>query len=103
MKVILVLPITFALVLTAPQKDATIIKSNLENIGIDGYNFQYETSNGIAADEQGQLKNAGSENEVMAVRGQFKYLGPDGVTYTITYTADENGFQPQGAHLPVAP
>lgn len=61
---------------------------------------RYETSNGIAAQEQGQLKNAGSEQEAIAVQGQFKYVGPDGVTYSVTYTADENGFSPQGAHLP---
>lgn len=60
----------------------------------------YETSNGIAADEQGQLINAGTDNEAIAVTGSFKYVGPDGVTYTVTYTADENGFQPHGDHIP---
>lgn len=46
--------------------------------------------------------NAGSENEALAVRGQFKYTGADGVVYSVNYVADENGFQAEGAHLPVA-
>lgn len=65
--------------------------------------LRYETSNGISAQEEGHVINAGSEQEAIAVRGQFQYTGPDGVSYTVTYVADENGFQPQGAHLPVPP
>ncbi|CAH0558129.1 unnamed protein product [Brassicogethes aeneus] len=88
--------------LSAPQgqdKDATIVKSEMENIGIDGFNWAYETSNGISAQETGELKNAGTENESISVKGSYKYVGPDGQTYEVTYIADENGFQPQGAHL----
>lgn len=62
-----------------------------------------ETSNGIVSQEQGQLKNVGTENEAIEVRGQFSYTGDDGVVYTVTYVANENGYQPSGAHLPVAP
>ena len=61
---------------------------------------RYETSDGTSAQEQGQLQNAGSENEAISVRGQFSFVGLDGQTYTVTYVADENGFQPQGAHIP---
>lgn len=41
--------------------------------------------------------------ESEAVSGSFSYTGPDGVQYSITYTADEEGFHPQGAHLPTPP
>ncbi|XP_065164144.1 flexible cuticle protein 12-like [Atheta coriaria] len=107
MKTIFAFIALLAVVFAAPQnpadRDAVVVRSELDNIGVDGYNWAYETSNGISASEQGQLNNAGTENEIMAVRGQFSYVGADGVTYTVTYIADENGFQPQGAHLPKAP
>lgn len=35
--------------------------------------------------------------------GQVQYTAPDGQVIRLVYTADENGFQPQGEHLPVAP
>lgn len=53
------------------------------------------TANGIKAEEQGEVKNKGTDNEIQSVRGSYSYTGPDGVLYTVTYIADENGFQPQ--------
>lgn len=38
----------------------------------------------------------------MIVAGSYSYKTPDGEILTMTYTADENGFHPQGTHLPVA-
>ena len=40
------------------------------------------------------------DDDSYSVSGQFSYTGPDGVTYTVVYTAGEQGFQPQGDHLP---
>ncbi|KAL3283223.1 hypothetical protein HHI36_006371 [Cryptolaemus montrouzieri] len=104
MKMILVLCAIMAIAYAAPQgqadKDAVVTRYDSDNIGIDGYNFAYETSNGISQQEQGQLQNPGTENESISVRGQYSYVGIDGRTYTVIYVADENGFQPQGEHIP---
>ncbi|XP_052755495.1 flexible cuticle protein 12-like [Galleria mellonella] len=82
------------------SRDATILRYESENIGVDGYNYAVETSDGKSAQETAQLKNVGTENEAIEVRGSFSYTGPDNVVYTVTYVANEAGFQPQGAHLP---
>lgn len=83
----------------APQgadQAATVLRFDNENIGVDGYKFGFETSNGISHDEEGQLQNAGSENELMQARGSYKFTDPaSGKTITVTYTADENGYRPQ--------
>ncbi|KAK9869783.1 hypothetical protein WA026_003515 [Henosepilachna vigintioctopunctata] len=104
MKMILALCAIMAVAYAAPQsgadKDAVVTRQEIDNIGIGGYNFAYETSNGISQQEQGQLENAGSEDESIAVRGQYSYVGVDGRTYTVIYIADKNGFQPQGEHIP---
>ncbi|KAI8420432.1 hypothetical protein MSG28_008922 [Choristoneura fumiferana] len=60
----------------------------------NGVHPPFETSNGIRAEES---NNNGQS------QGGFSYKGDDGNTYTITFTAGEGGYKPQGAHLPVAP
>lgn len=37
------------------------------------------------------------------VQGRYSYPAPDGTPITIEYTADENGFRAQGAHIPTPP
>lgn len=65
--------------------------------------LSYETSNGIRADQQGYLKAIGTPLEAQVMTGSYSYTGPDGVVYTVTYIADENGFRAEGAHLPQPP
>lgn len=92
------------LVAARPQssKDATIVKYENENIGVDGYKFAFETSDGTKREETGELKNlGGDEGEAVVMRGSFTWKDEEtGQVYTITFIADENGYQPQGDHLP---
>ncbi|XP_044731287.1 endocuticle structural glycoprotein SgAbd-2-like [Chrysoperla carnea] len=75
-----------------------------QEVNPDGsYKWAYETGNGIAAQEQGYLKNPGTDAEAQVAQGSYSYTGPDGVLYTVTYIADENGFRAEGAHLPTPP
>lgn len=98
-----------SLALSAPAQLASnevipILSQDAE-VNFDGsYRSSFETGNGISAQEQGQVKNAGNpETEAAEVQGSFQYPSPDGELIQVSYTANENGFQPQGAHLPVAP
>ncbi|CAH2105197.1 unnamed protein product [Euphydryas editha] len=105
MKSFIVLALFVAVAVAAPANpdaDAQIVRQENNNIGVDGYSYAVETSNGIKQSETGQLKNIGTENEALEVRGEFSFVGNDGILYTVTYISNENGFQPQGAHLPVA-
>ncbi|XP_013116552.1 larval cuticle protein 65Ag1-like [Stomoxys calcitrans] len=100
MKFIIVFVALFAFALAAPA-EVEIVKSE-SDVGPESFSYNWETSDGAKAEASGQLRNVGSENESIAVKGSYSFVGDDGQTYTVTYVADDNGFQPSGAHLPVA-
>ncbi|XP_049821469.1 endocuticle structural glycoprotein SgAbd-2 isoform X2 [Aethina tumida] len=84
----------------SPQ--VNILRFENENNGDGSYNYGFETDNHIQQQESGHLK-AGADGESVEAQGSYTFTAPDGQTFTIQYVADENGFQPQGAHLPTAP
>ena len=88
-----------------PQQQPIAILRQAQDISPEGsYQFNYETENGIQASENGSPQAVGPKGELGNVaQGQFQYTSPDGTPISVSYTADQNGFQPQGAHLPVAP
>lgn len=45
---------------------------------MNNFRFAYETSDGISRQEQGELKNAGSEDEAMSVSGSVSWTAPNG-------------------------
>ncbi|XP_026752381.3 larval cuticle protein LCP-17-like isoform X2 [Galleria mellonella] len=89
-------------IVRSPEADAQVLRQEADVLP-DRYSYSYETSNGIAGQESGQLKNAGREDEAIEVQGSNQYTAPDGTPIQITYVANEFGYQPQGAHLPTTP
>lgn len=65
-------------------------------LNLDGsYQYLYETDNGLNVKEQGQPKEIdGSDDVAMQVQGGYEYTAPDGAVISMSYIANENGFQP---------
>ncbi|XP_022218626.1 larval cuticle protein 65Ag1-like [Drosophila obscura] len=102
MKFVIVLAFALFAVAAARPNEVQIVRLD-SDVGVEKFNYALETSDGTKKQEDGQLKNIGTEQEAIVVHGSYSFVADDGVTYTVTYVADENGFQPSGAHLPVAP
>ncbi|XP_031640901.1 cuticle protein CP14.6-like [Contarinia nasturtii] len=86
-----------------PSGDATAQTLRFDSaVNPNSYQYAYETSNGINAQEQGQLKQVGQESGI-AAQGGYSYISPEGTQIQVTYVADENGFQPQGDIIPTPP
>lgn len=67
-----------------------------KDVNPDGsYSWQYETDNEIRAQEAG----AGG----VIAQGGASWYAPEGDAISFTYTADHNGYRPEGKHLPTAP
>ncbi|KFB43824.1 AGAP006012-PA-like protein [Anopheles sinensis] len=88
----------------APAKHIPIVHSESYSHHDGSYKFAYESANGIVAQEEGFVKNAGQkDHEVQVAHGSFSYTDPHGHPVSVSYVADENGFQAKGEHLPTPP
>ncbi|KAG8041459.1 hypothetical protein G9C98_002752 [Cotesia typhae] len=95
--ILLVLASVASLGLTAPapQQEITIIRQEENNsIGVGGYHFSYEQSDGQKRDETAELENEGTDDEAMKIVGSYSFVAPDGKTYRVDYTADRDGYHP---------
>jgi hypothetical protein len=87
MKFLVVFALCFVAVLAAPPQrqaarparasaddsaNAQILKYENDNIGLDSYNFAYETSDGVSRQESAVVNNFGSDNEELAVKGSIR-------------------------------
>ncbi|XP_055376336.1 pupal cuticle protein Edg-78E-like [Condylostylus longicornis] len=71
------------------------VKSLVNNVPGDGtYAYSFDSTNGISIQESG---NADTKS------GSAGWVSPEGEKVQLTYTADENGYHPQGSHIPVPP
>jgi len=79
----------FAIALAAPAADK--LASSEEEIVIQPYQFSSDVADDEYTNYQSRVE---SQDENGVVRGQYSFVGPNGIRYTTTYTADAvNGFQ----------
>ncbi|XP_076272122.1 pupal cuticle protein 27-like [Rhynchophorus ferrugineus] len=80
-----------------PLNDVPIVKFAAENE--DGtYRYSYQTGHGIGAQEEGDARGDGTK-----AHGSYSFTSDNGEQVSLSYTADENGFVPQGSHIPTSP
>ncbi|XP_015595895.1 endocuticle structural glycoprotein SgAbd-2 isoform X2 [Cephus cinctus] len=88
--------------MAADDKTAPI-ESQVNEVGLEGNFKQSWTGNGIAVQEQGTLKNVGQKDEAQVIQGGASWTAPDGTPVQISWSADENGANIQGSHVPTPP
>merc|ERR1712071_254311 len=107
MKSMILIAVFLAVAAPAPQESQPILilkQSQNHDTEKQVYSFSYETENCISVSESGVQKQIGDKPEEAGTVSQGKNSYPeDSVTYTITWVADENGFQATGDHLPTPP
>ncbi|XP_049865998.1 endocuticle structural glycoprotein ABD-5-like [Pectinophora gossypiella] len=104
MKLAIIVLCLVALVAAAPQRRGNyysdystvqVLRYFNENSGVGSYSFGFEQSDGNKRQEQGELRNEGREDQYLAVKGSYSWVSPDGIVYTVTYVADDKGYQPE--------
>jgi len=90
--------------LSSGQSGVRVLNQRFDADQAGNYQYQYEQDNGQKVEEAGRVQS-GSEPETGTItkQGSYEFVSDDGNTYTVTYVADEGGFQPLAAHLPQAP
>ncbi|KAG8233380.1 hypothetical protein J437_LFUL005842 [Ladona fulva] len=85
-------------------KEPIPIVSMRSDVSHDGnFHYSYESADGTKAEQVGEVRDFGEDKKGSVASGSYEFIGDDGQLYKVEYTADENGFQARGAHLPVAP
>lgn len=65
--------------------------------------YSYESGDGSKAEQSGELREVEKGKFGEAIHGSYEYTAPDGQVVSVSYTADENGYQAQGNVLPQVP
>ncbi|XP_049873318.1 larval cuticle protein LCP-14-like [Pectinophora gossypiella] len=85
------------------DKNAEVLKNEYHLTPEGSFNYVAEGSNGILSQASAVVKQVGKDEVALEVQGSNQYISPDGQTIQLSYVANENGYQPQGAHLPTPP
>ena len=84
-----------------PQQTVIVKETPSDNVGLGGYSYGFQLSDGQAREETAELVKGGTDEQFLRVRGSFSFVDPlTNVAYTVNYVADETGYHPEGEHLP---
>ncbi|KAF0290452.1 Larval cuticle protein LCP-14 [Amphibalanus amphitrite] len=95
-----------AVAAAAPQNQplVKILSQSFDQDDQGSYQYAYELDNRQRADEAGQsIPGPEPETGSIDVQGSYTFLADDGNTYSVSYRANEGGYQPEADFLPVAP
>ncbi|XP_039957924.1 endocuticle structural glycoprotein SgAbd-3 [Bactrocera tryoni] len=99
----LLLVVCLCITSTLAKEEVQLI-SNEAMVEYDGkFHYHYELGDGSKASQDGVLKKVDAEHDGESIEGKFAFVADDGKEYLVSYIADENGYQPVGAHLPTPP
>lgn len=70
-------------------------------------NYSVETSDGYINQQKGELvevvNEEGKSVKVLVTRGSYSYTDPDGNVQSISYVANQDGYQAEGPSIPKNP
>ncbi|XP_058818249.1 endocuticle structural glycoprotein SgAbd-5-like [Topomyia yanbarensis] len=97
-------PIKATLQKTAPAgglnpSEVQIVRYESDHDDLDNYHFNYALSDDQTRDEVGTIKDGkdveGNNVRFIVVQGSYSFVGDDGQTHWVHYTADETGYHPR--------
>ncbi|XP_055644344.1 cuticle protein CP14.6-like [Toxorhynchites rutilus septentrionalis] len=107
LKILAIVVVISGAAVSAPvNKDDTqlTVVNESNNHSTNDFSWSYELSDGREVRQNAYVKKLDDGTEVLVITGAYKYIGPDGVKYTVNYFADEDGYHPTvtvGDEMPV--
>ncbi|CAG9769050.1 unnamed protein product [Ceutorhynchus assimilis] len=86
-----------------PTPQVPVVSQDFDLAPDGSYKFNFESADGIKQEQHGAPKVVDKDVVVEVVAGSASYTDLEGGKHEISYVADENGYQPIGADIPVAP
>ncbi|XP_038120371.1 larval cuticle protein 1 [Culex quinquefasciatus] len=79
--------------------EVQVVRYENDHNALDNYQFNFALSDDQTREEVGTLKDGkdqeGNNVRFYVVQGSYSFLGDDGQTHWVHYTADETGYHPR--------
>ncbi|ERL83841.1 endocuticle structural glycoprotein SgAbd-8-like [Dendroctonus ponderosae] len=80
------------------------IISQSQNVDPDGsFQWAYQSGDGTVQEQAGKVVLLRSGEDAETVQGSASWVDPEGNPHQLSYVADEGGYRPQSADLPIGP